>query len=106
MMLQVGTGLGPTLEFYALVSRELQRSDLELWSGSHSSTHAFSPTGLFPGPLGRNTKVSQTVRVRSKFRFLGKFMAKAVMDSRMVSKDTLYFILSIFWKEIVFSLFI
>ena len=30
---EVGTGLGPTLEFYALVSRELQRSDLDLWRG-------------------------------------------------------------------------
>lgn len=30
---KVGTGLGPTLEFYALVSKELQRSDLDLWKG-------------------------------------------------------------------------
>lgn len=30
---KVGTGLGPTLEFYTLVSRELQRVDLELWRG-------------------------------------------------------------------------
>ncbi len=26
-----GTGLGPTLEFYALVSAELQRRELALW---------------------------------------------------------------------------
>ena len=26
-----GTGLGPTLEFYALVAAELQRKDLALW---------------------------------------------------------------------------
>ena len=31
--LQVGTGLGPTLEFYTLVSRELLRSDLAMWRG-------------------------------------------------------------------------
>jgi len=31
--LKVGTGLGPTLEFYALVSQELQRADLGLWRG-------------------------------------------------------------------------
>ena len=30
---QVGTGLGPTLEFYTLVSREFQRADLSLWRG-------------------------------------------------------------------------
>lgn len=35
LCLQVGTGLGPTLEFYALVSKELQRADLELWRGDH-----------------------------------------------------------------------
>ena len=28
---EAGTGLGPTLEFYALVSRELHRADLGLW---------------------------------------------------------------------------
>lgn len=33
---EVGTGLGPTLEFYALVSAEIQRCDLGLWNGSDS----------------------------------------------------------------------
>ena len=28
---EVGTGLGPTLEFYTLASREVQRADLRLW---------------------------------------------------------------------------
>lgn len=31
---EVGTGLGPTLEFYALVSAEIQRCDLNLWNES------------------------------------------------------------------------
>lgn len=30
----MGTGLGPTLEFYALVSAEIQRCDLGLWNES------------------------------------------------------------------------
>ena len=30
---QVGTGLGPTLEFYTLMSREFQRADLAMWRG-------------------------------------------------------------------------
>lgn len=94
---EVGTGLGPTLEFYALVSRELQRADLELWHGEHQEHPAsigsgisgnvgyiYAPGGLFPLPLGRNTKSNQVAKVKSKFRFLGKFMAKAVMDSRML----------------------
>jgi E3 ubiquitin-protein ligase TRIP12 len=34
---EVGTGLGPTLEFYTLVSRELQRVDLGLWRSIESA---------------------------------------------------------------------
>ncbi|KAG5888420.1 hypothetical protein JTB14_016323 [Gonioctena quinquepunctata] len=84
---EVGTGLGPTLEFYALVSKELQKANLELWNApgtSESSEYVHSPMGLFPIPLSRGAKVSQITKVKSKFRFLGKFMAKAVMDSRML----------------------
>ncbi|CAH0556432.1 unnamed protein product [Brassicogethes aeneus] len=83
---EVGTGLGPTLEFYALVSQELQKSDLELWYAPNSTAgdYVLNPTGLFPAPLPRSAKVSQVSKIKSKYRFLGKFMAKAVMDSRML----------------------
>ena len=30
---EVGTGLGPTLEFYALVSQEVQKCEYEMWRG-------------------------------------------------------------------------
>ncbi len=43
-----------------------------------------SRNGLYPAPLGRNAKTSIVTKVRQKFKFLGKFMAKALMDSRMV----------------------
>lgn len=163
---EVGTGLGPTLEFYALVSQELQRADLDLWHGSENfkqkpssfageivksappaaeraaeraaeaaarlassvrdalsldeqraraslappaalpadppaelppddketavpastpAAYVAWPCGLFPQAVGRNGRASHLSRVKAKFRFLGKFMAKAVMDSRMVS---------------------
>uniref|UniRef100_A0A2C9JV53 E3 ubiquitin-protein ligase n=1 Tax=Biomphalaria glabrata TaxID=6526 RepID=A0A2C9JV53_BIOGL len=92
---EVGTGLGPTLEFYALVSKELQRSDLELWRGdSITATSPADPNvkveytqsagGLFPLPLHRNSKAAHVNKVKAKFKFLGKFMAKALMDSRMI----------------------
>lgn len=166
---EVGTGLGPTLEFYALVSTELQRRDLGLWndgsdsyknqqdlvksplnhvddalqnyinqqptlpsvpsildsdmrgnntsdsnvmnnnqmnmqietgesemlqitrqpSGSTSNKYEViqyvnSSHGLFPLSLSKTAKTSQISRLKFKFKFLGKFMAKAVMDSRMV----------------------
>lgn len=31
---EVGTGFGPTLEFYSTLSRELQKYSLKLWSGA------------------------------------------------------------------------
>jgi len=40
--------------------------------------------GLFPLPLGKSSKLPQMTKAKAKFKFLGKFMAKAVMDSRMV----------------------
>lgn len=182
---EVGTGLGPTLEFYALVSTELQRTDLGLWndgdsykhqqvmadavkspaipaseeqsqmiyihqtssassvtnedssgnnnnnnsdnnvmnnneinmlieqsldqqnevaenqssegaivatprqtsalSGVGNAQYVNAPFGLFPLSLSKTAKTSQISRLKFKFKFLGKFMAKAVMDSRMVS---------------------
>lgn len=90
---EVGTGLGPTLEFYALVSKELQRADLEMWRGEHVTAdngrdqmldYMFSACGLFPLPLGRSAKVGHVTKVKSKFKLLGKFVAKALMDSRML----------------------
>lgn len=86
-ILQVGTGLGPTLEFYALVSKELQRADLDLWHGSSNSTddgYVNPIHGLFSAPIPWNTKVSHLAKLKTKFKFLGKFMAKAIYDSRMV----------------------
>ena len=35
---EVGTGLGPTLEFYTLLSHELQKSALGMWRTSSSPT--------------------------------------------------------------------
>jgi len=111
--LKVGTGLGPTLEFYALVSREMQNVELELWRGEpvkrnevRDDGHAymFNAVGLFPAPLARNAKMSHVNKIKSKFRFLGKFMAKALMDSRMVSTylatDLILFtLLDICWNK-------
>lgn len=47
--------------------------------------YVHSSTGLYPAPLPRNAKASLVNKVKAKFKFLGKFMAKALMDSRMVN---------------------
>uniref|UniRef100_A0A8C3IIE0 E3 ubiquitin-protein ligase n=1 Tax=Chrysemys picta bellii TaxID=8478 RepID=A0A8C3IIE0_CHRPI len=51
---EVGTGLGPTLEFYALVSQELQRADLGLWRGEEVTLS--NPKGTAQGMKHQNLK--------------------------------------------------
>ena len=102
---EVGTGLGPTLEFYSLVSKELQRADLQLWKGATVKIgtedvmeeeggsrdcveYVYSDTGLYPLPIARNCKSSHKSKIKNKFQFLGKFMAKAVLDNRYYMRDT------------------
>jgi len=50
--------------------------------------YLFSACGLFPSPIARTAKATYVNKIKSKFRFLGKFMAKALMDSRMVCFNT------------------
>ncbi|XP_067615861.1 E3 ubiquitin-protein ligase TRIP12 isoform X5 [Eurosta solidaginis] len=51
---------------------------------STSMAYVNTPHGLFPMPLGKSSKLPQVSKAKAKFKFLGKFMAKAVMDSRML----------------------
>lgn len=62
----MGTGLGPTLEFYALVSQELQRADLGLWRGEEVTLS--NPKGAYVlqasscwSPLGRGRILTSCV---------------------------------------------
>ena len=51
---EVGTGLGPTLEFYSLVSKEFARRDLKIWRDAdetHPGAYVHHPMGLFPAPI-------------------------------------------------------
>ncbi|CAG9766512.1 unnamed protein product [Ceutorhynchus assimilis] len=95
-----GTGLGPTLEFYALVAAELQRRDLCMWicddllnNEAHSidltSDNAKPPnyyvrriSGLFLAPLPQNSEVCD--KAVKYFWFLGVFLAKVLQDNRLV----------------------
>ncbi|EOA19810.1 hypothetical protein CARUB_v10000054mg [Capsella rubella] len=88
---EVGTGLGPTLEFYTLVSRAFQNPDLGMWRsdcssfvgkpGEHSGV-LLSPSGLFPRPWsGTSTTSSDMLQ---KFVLLGTVVAKALQDGRVL----------------------
>uniref|UniRef100_A0A1Y1M238 E3 ubiquitin-protein ligase n=1 Tax=Photinus pyralis TaxID=7054 RepID=A0A1Y1M238_PHOPY len=94
-----GTGLGPTLEFYALVSAELQRRDLAMWICDDEALnmqeavdlgegvkppgyYVRRTSGLFPAPLPQNSDIcDKAVRY---FWFLGVFLAKVLQDNRLV----------------------
>lgn len=54
-------------------------------TGSQEGTkYMFSTRGLFAVPFGRTTKPAHIAKIKMKFRFLGKLMAKAIMDFRLV----------------------
>ncbi|XP_022146141.1 E3 ubiquitin-protein ligase UPL3 isoform X3 [Momordica charantia] len=111
---EVGTGLGPTLEFYTLLSHELQRAGLGMWrsnslqesiesdedgqlrkakGGSRLISDAGnidiiqSPLGLFPRPWSPDADSSdgsQFSKVIEYFRLVGRVMAKALQDGRLL----------------------
>jgi len=103
---EVGTGLGPTLEFYTLVSRELRRHELHLWVGEdppagHADAdkpssepgadgdgqqYVYTPFGLFPKAVqpAADGSAGLPPRVRQLFTFMGRFVAKAMLDNRLV----------------------
>lgn len=55
-------------------------------TGSQEGTkYMFSTRGLFAVPFGRTTKPAHIAKIKMKFRFLGKLMAKAIMDFRLVT---------------------
>ncbi|KAF7006202.1 hypothetical protein CFC21_021261 [Triticum aestivum] len=99
---EVGTGLGPTLEFYTLLSHDLQRVGLGLWRSDSDSLEAKkldshspadsrnlvqAPLGLFPRPWPPSTASSEGskfFKVVEYFRLVGRIMAKALQDGRLL----------------------
>lgn len=92
---EVGTGLGPTLEFYSLASRALQRAELDLWrrgdeamdadtpvSAGEAGMYVRSSRGLFPAPM-RASASDNAVQLRLRlFNTLGRLCGRALLDSR------------------------
>lgn len=111
---EVGTGLGPTLEFYTLLSHDLQKVALGMWRSNSSSGKPTmeidedgdkngkanndsravgdadvvqAPLGLFPRPFPPNADASegsQFYKVVEYFRLVGRVMAKALQDGRLL----------------------
>ncbi|KAJ7978615.1 E3 ubiquitin-protein ligase UPL3-like [Quillaja saponaria] len=114
---EVGTGLGPTLEFYTLLSRDLQKVKLGMWRSNNLSDKQLmdidgdektrpkmnegsgigsaagdgelvhASLGLFPQPWSPNADESdgsQFSKVIEYFRLVGRVMAKALQDGRLL----------------------
>jgi E3 ubiquitin-protein ligase TRIP12 len=85
---EVGTGLGPTLEFYSTVSKEFSRKKTKLWRENESSSggdYAFGRRGLFPAPMNEDISTTENgQRVLHLFKVLGKFIARSMLDGRII----------------------
>lgn len=81
-----GTGLGPTLEFYAATSREFCKKSLNMWrdddddDSNTGGEYIVAKHGLFPRPLSK----SGSTKIINLFKTLGQFMAKAMLDFRII----------------------
>lgn len=85
---EVGTGLGPTLEFYSTVSKEFSKKKLKMWRENDSADadhFAFGKNGLFPIPMSeKDTRTEAGKKLLSLFKTLGQFVARSMLDSRII----------------------
>ena len=85
---EVGTGLGPTLEFYSTVSKEFSKKKIKLWRENESNSKdefAFAKSGLFPAPMSSEQfETENGKKVLHLFKMLGKFIARSMLDSRII----------------------
>jgi len=85
---EVGTGLGPTLEFYSTVSKEFAKKNLKMWRENDTDAkdqYAFGKNGLFPAPMSMDDKETEKgKKVLDCFKILGKFVARSMLDSRII----------------------
>lgn len=86
---EVGTGLGPTLEFYSNVSKEFSKRKLKLWRDDEMNGpdegFIVHKTGLFPRPMDEEAIQSENgKKVLILFSILGTFIARAMLDSRII----------------------
>lgn len=93
---EVGSGLGPTLEFYSSVSKEFCKRNLCMWrdeSIDDDDEFVVSSRGLFPRPMDRAQIESENgKKMLYLFSALGTFVARSLLDSRIVdfSFNTLF----------------
>jgi len=87
---EIGVGLGPTKEFYTLLSYQFQLASKAMFlSGEAGNTMdvvnkeilVHNESGLYPKPILKDDSRNRQTLLKN-FHFLGSFVAKALMDDR------------------------
>lgn len=82
-----GTGLGPTLEFYSLMSKEFAKKSLNMWridsTEAYDLEEKYVTNTLFPGPLV-GADEEENGKVLKLFENLGTFVARSMQDNRIL----------------------
>ena len=85
---EVGTGTGPTLEFFFLLSKQFRRRKHHMWWDTGVASQddlVIAPHGLFPAPITPPRMNGKTHASRLKsFNLLGKVIGKTLQDGRML----------------------
>jgi len=92
---EVGTGSGPTLEFYAQVAENLRTLQPQLFRSS-------TPGGmLYPQPYDphwlRRADEQASQQIIERFRLLGQVVAKCIIDNRLVDLQ----LHPAFWRSVL-----
>lgn len=75
---EIGTGMGPTLEFYALFADEIKTKRSDLWRKLPDNT-------LFPAPLQMQKLSNEEIqKVYEIFTVMGTMIAKSIVDDRLI----------------------
>lgn len=89
---EVGTGTGPTMEFFACVANKLKEKAVGLWidvSPTADELFVTCPLGLYPRPTQSSECVytdasRKQFTAAEMFHFVGQLVAKSMIDSRLV----------------------
>lgn len=79
---EIGTGIGPTLEFFTKLSHEFQRKNLSMWvddQNNNDNEFIFCKGGLYPLPTLHKSK-----ELSNLFFSFGIFIAKSIVDKRLL----------------------
>lgn len=84
---EVGTGLGPTLEYYALIGKAI-KEEPGMWKETTDNT-------LYPNPLNFKKRTSkEKKKIEKFFELVGTIVARSLMDERLIDLP----ISVVFWK--------